>query len=186
MIDPFTIISALGYWATGQKVGGLLAGWANGKNITHFQKGCQYFSEGVDSHDTDLLDKAVSEFDYVDEDEDRLFVVAFSYYLRAICYAYLLKFSLSYRFLNMLEAIEYDFFTRKKDTIEEVKKEGRELKPKVKQLEREYNEYLQSQRHQQSLDAPTTGTAWKTVAIILSVILGTAILAAIGYFFFMG
>lgn len=172
MIDPFTAITLLSSYATGQKIGGLLANWAYGKNAKHLQKGIEYFFKGIDNHNTEFIDKAITEFDQIDENDDRLFVVAASYLYRAICYTYLLKFSLAYHFLDKLEAIDYDFFTRKKDTIEELKSNGRDFRPEIRKMEIAVKDALSES------DSPSE-INWKKVSIILLIVLGIGGIAAL-------
>lgn len=177
MIDPFTVITLLSSYATGHKIGGLLTNWAYGKNISHLQKGSDYFSDGIEKHDTALIEKAVSEFDYIDEEDDRLFVVALSYYLRAICYTYLLKFSLAYHFLDKLKGIDYDYFTRKKDTIEEIKSEGEDFRPQVRKMEMAVQNAISGGKS-------TSGIDWKRVSIILVVVMGIGVIIALFFILF--
>ena len=172
MIDPFTVITLASSFATGQKLGGLLSDWAYGKNIGHFKKGQEFLSKGVERHDSAFIKKAVSEFDYINEDDDRLFIVALSYLFLAICYTYLLEFSLAYDYLDQLEAIDYDFFTRKKDTIEEIKTEGRNFRPEVKKLER-------AMESGGSGGDDTNAIDWKKVSIVLFVVLGIGLIVAL-------
>lgn len=157
----------------------MLSDLSYGKNIQHLQNAIGHFSKGIEKQDSNFLQKAISEFDFINENDDRLFVVAFSYYCRAVCYTYLLKFSLAYDYLDELEAIEYDFFTRKKDTIEETKNDGRSFRTEVKKLEKAYNEYLKSlnrssRNEEYNNDAPQT--FWKKAFIALSVIIIIGIL----------
>ena len=67
MIDPFTIVTVLSSYATGQKIGGLLSDWSYGKNIQHLQNGVEHFSNGVEKHDSDFLEKAIFELDHINE-----------------------------------------------------------------------------------------------------------------------
>lgn len=181
MIDPFTIVTVLSSYATGQKIGGLLSDWSYGKNIQHLQNGVEYFSKGVDKQDSDFLEKAIVEFDHVNENDDRLFVLAFSYLYRAMCYTYLFKFSLAYDYLNKLESIDADrgFYTRKKDTIEETKKNGRSFKNEVVKLEKAYREYLNSQGSEHD----NSGMSWKKAFVALSCFVIVGILVALFFFF---
>lgn len=164
MIDPFTIVTFLSSYATGLKITGLLSDLSNGKNIQHFNNGVEYSSKGIDNQDLDFLQKAISEFDYINETDDRLFVVAWSYLFRAVCYTCLFKFSLAYYFLDKLEAIDYNFFTRKKDTIEETKKDGRSFRNEVKKLEKAYLASI-------NVNEQEAKPIWKKVLIISSIII---------------
>lgn len=176
MIDPFTVITLASSFATGQKLGGLLTDWAYGKNIGHLQKGQEFLSKGVEKHDSAFIKKAVSEFDFINEDDDRLFVVALSYLFLAICYTYLLDFSLAYHYLDQLEEIDYDFFTRKKDTIEEIKSEGREFRPEVRKME------MAMEGGESGVD-DTNEIDWKKVSIFLFIVLGIGLIVALLLFF---
>lgn len=185
MIDPFTIVTVLSSYATGQKIGGLLSDWSYGKNIQHLQSGVEHFSNGVDKHDSDFLEKAILELDYVNENDDRLFVLAYSYLYRAICYTYLLKFSLAYHYLDKLESIDYDFFTRKKDTIEETKKDGRSFRGEVVKLEKAYNEYLKSINNQKDKNvSPESYDFWKIAFVGLSCVVVFGLLVVLFYMIF--
>lgn len=186
MIDPFTIVTILSSYATGQKVGGLIADWSYGKNIGHLQNGVEHCSNGIEKHDTVFLDKAISELDYVNESDDRLFVVAFSYLYRAICYTYLLKFPLAYFYLDKLESIEYDFFTLKKDTIEETKRDGRSCRADVERLENAYNEYLRSLNSNEEGKSrrQDVQNLWKKAFVVLSCVLIVVVLAVVVFFVF--
>lgn len=178
MIDPFTIITVLSSYATGIKISGLVSDLISGRNIQHFQNGGEYFTKGIENHDSDFLQKAISEFDCINSNEDKLFVVAFSYLYRAMCYTYLFKFSLAYHYLDKLEKIDYGFFTFKKDTIEETKNDGRSFRNEVEKLEKAYNDYLDSD------SLPKDKTIWKRLFIVLSVIVVIGISIALFLFLF--
>lgn len=135
MIDPFTIIDL---YIKGQEFGKLLSDWVYGKNFQHLQAGVEYISNGIEHYDYESLEKAISELDHVNENDDRLFVLAYSYLYRAICYTYLFKFSLAYLYLDKLESIDYKNFTCKKDTIKETKREGCSFRNEVVKLEKIY------------------------------------------------
>ena len=184
MIDPFTIVTVLSSYATGQKIGGLLSDWSYGKNIQHLQNGVEHFSNGVEKHDSDFLEKAIFELDHINENDDRLFVLAYSYFYRALCYTYLFKFSLAYHYLDKLESIDYDFFTRKKDTIEETKRDGQSFRNDVVKLEKAYNEYLKSLNSQQDDDNhPRSINLWKIAFVGLSCVIIVGLLVVLLYKF---
>lgn len=185
MFDPYTIITVVEAYVTGQKVGGLLSEWGYGKNIQHFQNGVENFSIGVENHDSDFLEKAIAEFDHVNENDDRLFIIAYSYLYRALCYTYLLKFSLAYHYLDKLESVDYDFFTRKKDTIEDTKNDGRSFRKEVVKLEKAYNEYLKSLENQEDDEViPDPNVFWKKAFVILSCVVVIGVLAVLFFLFF--
>lgn len=185
MIDPFTIVTVLSSYATGQKIGGLLSDWSYGKNIQHLQNGVEHFSNGVEKHDSDFLEKAIKELDYVNANDDRLFVLAFSYFYRALCYTYLFKFSLAYHYLDKLESIDYDYFTRKKDTIEETKKDGRSFRCEVEKLEKEYDKYLKSINNQRYENvSQKSHNFWKIAFVGLSCIVAVGLFVVLFYIFF--
>lgn len=171
MIDPFSIITLISSYATGYKAGGMISEWMNGKNIGHFQNAFEYLTKGIDHKNTDFLKKSISEFDFINTEDDKLFVVAYSYLGRAVCYAYLLNFTLAYDYLEKLEHIEYGFFTRKKDTIEEIKNNGRSFRKEVEKLEDAYNEYLKSLQENDSDNIQETRINWKIILIPLLLIL---------------
>ena len=177
-MDPFTVVTLLSSYATGVKIGNLFSNWIYGKNISHLGKGCEYLTKGVDNHDSAFVKKAVSEFDLIDEDEDRLFVVAISYYLRAVSYTFLLNFSLAYHFLDKLEAIDYDFFTLKKETIDDVKSEGRNLRPEVKKIE------MAVLNAHSNDEEPETEIDWKKVSIFLLLIIVIGLVVCTFFFIF--
>ena len=177
MIDPFSIITIISTWATGYKAGGMISEWMNGKNIAHFLNGIEYLSKGVEARNTDFLNKAIAEFDYINANDDKLVVVAYSYLCRSICYANIFNFSLAYDYLDKLEAIEYGFFTRKTDMIEEAKREGRNLRGEVKKLEETYNAYLNSL---QESSTHSSNTNWKWIFISFAII--TIIVVVISLF----
>lgn len=164
-MDPFTIVTS---WIAGVKIGSFLSDLVYGKNVSHLSRGQEYFSLGQKKRDFEFIKKAISEFDQIDENEDRLVVVACSYLYRAMCYTLLEKFSLTYYFLDKLEIIKYNSFTRKKDTIEEIKSEGRKFRIEVEKIE----------------SSISSDTNWQKVLIIFLVIIGGCITAATLYFFF--
>lgn len=184
MVDPFTIITFLSSYATGWKIGGLFSDLSYGKNIQHLQNGTEFLSEGIEKQDTKILQKAIYEFDFINENDDRLFAVSFSYLYRAVCYTYLLDFSLAYYYLDKLEAIDYDFMTRKKDSIEETKNDGRSFRNEVEKLERAYNEYLKSLNNQGGDEGNSRpNVLWKKSFVILSCIVIIGVLAMLFFVF---
>ena len=103
-----------------------------------------------------------------------------------MCYTYLFKFSLAYDYLNKLESIDADrgFYTRKKDTIEETKKDGRSFKNEVVKLEKAYNEYLKSLNSQQDDDNhPRSINLWKIAFVGLSCVIIVGLLVVLLYKF---
>lgn len=172
MIDPFTLITA---YTTSQKINRLLSG----NNVQHLLNGIEHFSNGIEKHDSNFLEKAITEFDLVNENEDRLFVLAFSYLYRAYCYTYLLKFSLAYHYLDKIESINYNFFTRKKDTIDEIKRDGKAFRNEVKKLENAYNEYLKSNNEDNDYRIHEAQNLWKKAFIILSCVMIVGVVAVI-------
>lgn len=167
MMDPFTIITAIGTWGTGYKAGEQISKWMNGKNVNHLNDGYEFLTKGIDSQNVDFLTKAISEFDFINSVDDKKFVLAYSYYGRAICYAYLLKFPLSYDYLDKLDEIECDFFTRKTDTIKEIQSYGRTFRSDVKKLEDAYNEYIKSLQESNSTSNQETKINWKLIIFLV-------------------
>lgn len=175
MIDPLSIITMISTYATGYKAGGMISEWMNGKNIVHLQNGIEYLSKGVAAQNTDFLNKAIAELDYINTNDDKLFVVAYSYLCRSICYANLFNFTLAYDYLDKLDAIEYGFFTRKTDMIEDAKREGHNLRGEVKKLEETYNAYLNSLQ-ESSMQSTNTNWKWIFISFAILTIIGVVIL----------
>ena len=166
MVDIITLLSS---YYTGNKIGGLISGWLYGANSVHLRNAIEYISRGMDDYNSDIFEEAINELNYINNDgNDRLYIVVASYYLKAICYTFLCKFKLAYYYLDELEKVEYDFWTRKKDTINEIKQEGRDFRQVVIEIEEEYNNSIQN-------DGPIApiehNKIWKTIAIILIVLL---------------
>lgn len=178
MIDPFSIISLISSYATGYKAVDTVFVWMNGRNIDHFQNGCEYLSKGIDSQNVDFLNKAIQEFDFINKKDDKLFILACSYLNRAICYAYLLNFTLSYDYLDKLDDIEYGLFTRKKDTIDEIKSSGRSFRQEVKKVEDAYNEYIRSLQEGHEEDKNESTVDWKKlfIGLLITIIIGAIVL----------
>lgn len=173
-MDPLTIITLLSSYATGMKVSGLLSDWLYGQNITYFQNGYEYMSEGYNKGEIEFFQRAITQFDHIDVQNDRLYVIAASYYCRALCYACLLKFSLAHSFLNKLEKIEYDFFTLKKDTIEGFKDCGKALKKEIKKIEDEERRRREDEERRRK--------KLRRNIIILLALIGVLIIGAVLYF----
>lgn len=171
MIDPFSIITILSSYATGAKVTSLIANWSYGKNLKHLQNGTEYFTKGYEQKDFDFLKKSIAEFDCINEEEDKQFALAIAHLYRAVCYTYLLQFSMAYYFLEKLESIEVGKFTIKKNLVEETKNEGRAFKEQVVAFEKKIKELPDDEQdHTHSKGKFSIGALVILILVILLII----------------
>lgn len=132
----------------------------------NFERGYRLLEVGCETNDEDTIKRAADEFLQVDNDDLLYLQVAANYYL-AICFAKLNKFAVSYKYIDMVQAVDYDFFTRKKDTIEIIRKSSYELRPLVQEAEKEYLAYLERLRREQARQHNgDDGNFWKIVTIV--------------------
>ena len=124
----------------------------------NFERGYRLLEVGCETNDEDTINRAADEFLQVDNDDLLYLQVAANYYL-AICFAKLNKFAVSYKYIDMVQAVDYDFFTRKKDTIETFRTNSVELRKVVEEAERKYLASLEKKER-------SGGNFWKVVAII--------------------
>lgn len=143
-MDPLNIIDIIKSYQDGLRIGYGALNLTMGRNHYYFERGYNFFLEGLENSNTTLLKSAIEQLNHIDENQDRLFCVACSFLFRAMCYACLYDFDTAYFYLEKLDKIDYDFFTINKDVINEAQRFGRELRPEVEEQEREYKEYLQS------------------------------------------
>lgn len=133
------------------------AAFATNPHAENFERGYRQLEVGCDADDEDVVKQAIDELLKVN-DADLLYLqVAANYYL-AIGYAKLNKFAVSYRYIDKVSSVDYDFFTRKKDTIETFRTNSVELRKVVEEAEREYLKRKSSNS--------SGGNFWKVVTII--------------------
>lgn len=143
------------------------------KHADNFERGYKALEVGCEMDDEDEIKRAIKELSEVDDDDLLYLRVAANYFL-AIGYAKLHKYSQSYNRLDMVHNVSYDFFTRKKDTIEEIRANSYKLRTVIQEDEKEYLEYLErlrreqeeKERRQRLNNNGDNGNFWKIVAII--------------------
>ena len=145
------------------------AAFATNPHAENFERGYRQLEVGCDADDEDAVKQAIDELLKVNDDDLLYLQVAANYFL-AIGYAKLNKFAVSYRYIDKVSSVDYDFFTRKKDTIDTFRTNSAELRKVVEEAEREYLAYLErlrleEERKRQSSNS-SSGNFWKVVAII--------------------
>lgn len=143
------------------------AAFATNPHAENFERGYRQLEVGCDADDEDTIKQAIDELLKVNDDDLLYLQVAANYFL-AIGYAKLNKFAVSYRYIDKVSSVDYDFFTRKKDTIETFRANSAELRKVVEEAEREYLAYLKSLEEERKLHSSNSGGGnfWKVVAII--------------------
>ena len=147
------------------------AAFATNPHAENFERGYRQLEVGCDADDADTIKQAIDELLKVNGDDLLYLQVAANYFL-AIGYAKLNKFAVSYRYIDKVSSVDYDFFTRKKDTIETFRTNSVELRKVVEEAEREYLAYLERLRleeeRKRKLQSSNSsgGNFWKVVAII--------------------
>lgn len=147
------------------------------KHEENIREGVELMKRGLEFNDEECYRSAISEFLKVNDD-DFLYAHVYANLFMAICYAKLNKYPQSYRCLDYVKAVDYDFFTRKKDTIEELRKAGDELRVEVKEAERQYLEEL---NRKNNVVQPEKDNFWKIIAIVSLVVVGLLIVGVIAY-----
>ena len=142
------------------------AAFATNPHAENFERGYRQLEVGCDADDEDAIKQAIDELLKVN-DKDLLYLQVAANYFLAIGYAKLNKFAVSYRYIDMVQAVDYNFFTRKKDTIEIIRKNSYELRPLVQEAEKEYLAYLERLRREQAgQHNGDGGNFWKIVTIV--------------------
>lgn len=174
-------------------IGGIVnAVFGNSEHEENFNKGYKLLEQYSATDEEDFLKAAILEFVAVDDD-DFLYLQVAAKYCLAICYAKQLKFDKSYNALEFIQRVDYDFFTRKKNTIETIRESSVELKKEIESAERAYNAYLEQLRREEEerllreqaekqrlIGGNGNNDAfWKIVAIISLVLLSITIIGVI-------
>lgn len=106
--------------------------------------GFQHLKEYISTSNEELLEKAIRQFDYVQE-EDLKYVRAICYYGKAIAYAYYQTgkgFSASYAWIRHLTSIWVTIATDRSEFIEELQTEARHLKQDIYAWDKVQNPFM--------------------------------------------
>ena len=151
--------------------------FSESKHKENFDNGYKFLNRACEGGGDEDLNDAIREFRMIDED-DLLYLNVAAQYCLAVCYAKKNEFGKSYQSLDYIKNVQYDFFTRKKDTIEEIRSRSFELRRAVEEAEKAYLEELrkktESDQRQNSMDK-----IWKIVAIAALAVAAAAIIGVI-------
>lgn len=100
--------------------------------------GFQNLQSYTTSFESEMLEQAIRNFDYVQED-DYKYIQAIAYYGKAIAYAYSNSFWEAYKWLDRLRDISTSLFTDHKEFIKELQTDAKHLMRDIIEYDRELN-----------------------------------------------
>lgn len=149
------------------------------KHADNYERGCRYLKQAMEfTNNEDELKNAIREFIEVNE-EDKLYLQVAAKFNLAICHCMMLDFEKSKSYIWQIENIEYDWFTLKKDTIEDLRNECPNLRASVNELEQSVIKMMADIRNQngagnvliEEATVVPSRNKWKIATIVLIVVI---------------
>lgn len=132
------ILELLESMSAGAEIGAAVGGLFDSEHADDYNVAVDiYRTIDFENPEEQTIRDALYHFNKVN-DEDKLYVRCWAWYNMAFCYALLLNFSRAYSCLNAIERAETDFFTMKKNEIQETKELVREARAAIKEVEAEW------------------------------------------------
>lgn len=149
-----------------------------GPHTDNYNRGVKNLKQASAIKEIYYINRAIEEFIEVD-DSDRLFLRVASKYMLSLCYCAKNDFDEARDCVRYIKNVNYDFFTRKKDTIEMFRSNCDSLNSWINECEEEYIRSLVPSDPGDSEGSDSSVNWWKVMAIImivLFVLIGIAML----------